>query len=269
MLDILEDLREIERIAWSCVNYSLRRSQLPSLQAGFEAAYDAVVELITESAALGLECSVYDIKGAGLKAVASAAKLSNNWAPIVDDDGVEWRPQTKVPSFEGRLVNRIAFRQVMQQMDPDHQQVLAVYALHRDTKAAARHLGISKSALCRRVSAARSAFFDAWFDWEPAPRVPRLDVSVSLSTHCGNGHEYTPENTGFCRRARNTARTKRYCKECERNQTQRRADRRRSGVKLPDPVCGHCGQNFPRKRGRAPALCSDCRANSSSTKDAS
>ena len=210
---MLDDLRAIDRLAGVCAKRSFSRT-LP-LPERHEAARGAIVLALAEAADT---LTVSDIIAAGTRGIdAETAQWRRDngmsapvgWATYWLDLPVPRTPDGEVPP-------RLALREVFDALPERHQESLLVLAVHGDPQAAARHLGISYSTMQHRIRAARTAALALWFDWESSPR-PTFDrrSTVSLADACGQGHEFTPENTRW-RKATSGRGRKRACRECDR-----------------------------------------------------
>ena len=118
------------------------------------------------------------------------------------------RPDSPVPG--------IALRQVLAALSDTDREALMALAMLGSMQAVADHLDITYSAAQQRIRAARVRAYRLWFDWEPAP-TPTFDrrLNKPLPTHCGRGHEFTPENTRW-RKATSGRGRKRACRACDR-----------------------------------------------------
>jgi hypothetical protein len=127
-------------------------------------------------------------------------------------------------SHEERIVERVATQQVMAALaNPTYRDAVVALAVHGDYEAAARSLAISYTALTVRLSVARRQFLERWHQGETPYRPRRTDRRVGvreaeLAPTCGNGHEWTPENTRVRHRTvRGRPKHDRVCRACERN----------------------------------------------------
>jgi hypothetical protein len=85
--------------------------------------------------------------------------------------------------------------------------------------------GLHLDHLCRVVFCVNPAHL------EPVTQQENNRRQAAAITHCPQGHEYTPENTGYDRGSR-------YCRICSRLNAARV---RRS---IPQRLCEHCGQSY-------------------------
>lgn len=138
-----------------------------------------------------------------------------------------WGPRV-VASHEDRIVERLAAQQVMTRVTGAPREAVLALAACDDYPAAAEALGISYTALTVRLSTARRQFLGLWHEGETPHRPRRTDRRVEahgkeLDTHCGGGHEWSPENTRTSRvTVRGRVRTRRTCRACEHDRGQRR-----------------------------------------------
>lgn len=105
-------------------------------------------------------------------------------------------------------------------------ETLILLAVTGSITAASAAADCTYAAMQHRIVAARTAAYDLWFDWEPAPPLTRDHRSATpLPNTCGRGHEFTPENTRW-RRATSGRGQKRACKACDRLAEERRRERK-------------------------------------------
>lgn len=132
------------------------------------------------------------------------------------------------PGHETAIVERLALAQILPALTHTQQQGLAALAARGDYQDAADFLGIDYKALIARVGYARRKFLSCWFEHETPPRARRTDRRVGSrsqpkSTHCPQGHEWTPENTRWdTRMVKGTVRRGRRCRACQRERDARR-----------------------------------------------
>jgi hypothetical protein len=136
------------------------------------------------------------------------------------------------PSHEDSVVERIAAQQVFQAVSGPYRDAVMALAVLDDYGKAAEALSIKYTALTARLTVARRAFLRHWHEGETPRRTKRTDRrvevrGVELASHCGKGHEWTPENTYTRHRlVRGKARRERVCRACEHDRSQARyADR--------------------------------------------
>ena len=128
-------------------------------------------------------------------------------------------PSTWVPNSQ-------ALEQVMAALPAAHRETLMLLAVTGSITAASVAADCTYAAMQHRIVAARTAAYDLWFDWEPAPPLTRDHRSATpLPDTCGRGHEFTPENTRW-RRATSGRGQKRACKACDRLAEERRRERK-------------------------------------------
>ena len=128
-------------------------------------------------------------------------------------------PSTWVPNSQ-------ALEQVMAALPVAARETLILLAVTGSITAASVAADCTYAAMQHRIVAARTAAYDLWFDWEPAPPLTRDHRSATpLPDTCGRGHEFTPENTRW-RRATSGRGQKRACKACDRLAEERRRERK-------------------------------------------
>ena len=128
-------------------------------------------------------------------------------------------PSTWVPNSQ-------ALEQVMAALPAANRETLMLLAVTGSITAASVAADCTYAAMQHRIVAARTAAYDLWFDWEPAPPLTRDHRSATpLPDTCGRGHEFTPENTRW-RRATSGRGQKRACKACDRLAEDRRRERK-------------------------------------------
>jgi hypothetical protein len=133
------------------------------------------------------------------------------------------------PSHEERIVERLAVSQVLTRLSDVYRDAVVALATADDYMGAADLLGISYKALVARIGTARKSVQRLWHEGETPRRLRQTDRrvgshSVERATHCGNGHEWTPENTYERKRIlRGKRHTSRVCKTCEHERSVKRA----------------------------------------------
>ena len=128
-------------------------------------------------------------------------------------------PSTWVPNSQ-------ALEQVLAALPAAYRETLMLLAVTGSITAASAAADCTYTAMQHRIVAARTAAYDLWFDWEPAPPLTRDHrSSTPLPDTCGRGHEFTPENTRW-RRATSGRGQKRACKACDRLAEERRRERK-------------------------------------------
>ncbi|MFT3862045.1 hypothetical protein [Micropruina sp.] len=226
-MDILEDLREVDYMARWCVSQNL--SHLTgSVEDAFDEARSAILEKVAEHAASqGSLSSRHDLIVAGKRAVQRLIKAAGKhrgpaavsyWTAACDP-------------WDERLLDRLAVHEVMRVLPLEMQETLLTYAAHdQNIEATAKHFTVDISVMYRRIRRARQQFITVWFDWE-VPAKPRHREHVGqapLATHCGRGHEFTPENTLRTRSKRSIARTGRRCRACTQIYSRRQVATKRT-----------------------------------------
>lgn len=138
-----------------------------------------------------------------------------------------WHAQV-TPSHEDRVAERIATAQVMATISGPYRDAVVALAVHGDYVEAADALGIKYTALTVRLSTARRQFLARWHEGETPYRPRRTDRrvkshSAERATHCGSGHEWTPENTRIRTRiVRGKPKHERVCRACEHDRGRNR-----------------------------------------------
>lgn len=145
-----------------------------------------------------------------------------------------WRELQVTPSHERRIVESIAVYQVLARLTPTYRDAVVALAAMEDYAKAAALLGISYQAFGFRIQTARKRILKLWHEGETPYLSPhRTDRRVGshgaeLATHCGNGHEWTTDNTYIRTRIlRGKRHVSRVCKTCETERSARRSKERR------------------------------------------
>ena len=211
------DLRIIDRLAGDAAMRSYART-LPYSER-HAIAHSAVALAVAEHANAGTTPTAFELVSAGTKAIdaethdwrhAHGLTAPQGFATYwLDADRPEGVPHAEVPP-------RLALSEVFAALPERHQESLLMLAMHDNQRDAATHAGVTYEAMQKRIHAARRAFYALWFDWETPP-TPPFDrrASMPLATHCGRGHEFTPENTRY-RKASNGRGRKRACIACDK-----------------------------------------------------
>lgn len=213
---VLTDLRTIERLAGRAATVCYSRT-LPYAER-HEAAYSAIALAVAEHARAGTHPTFTELVGVGSDAIDTETTQWRHTHGLTAPRGyvTYWLDDTRpdgVPDAE--VPPRLALREVMDALPSRHAEALMLLALHGDPQAAAAHLGITYGAMQRRIRTARQAFYALWWDHETPPSPPfDRRAATPLPTHCGRGHEFTPENTRW-RRATSGRGRKRACKACD------------------------------------------------------
>jgi hypothetical protein len=202
------------QVAWSAIAEALiaaphwpRRESL--VQIGWQAIYREVREMQHTFGCRG------DTANRG---VASTPRFVQYW-------------YSPVYAFEEDLIDRLALPVILATLTDSEREAVVALAVHDDYRVAAAALGLTPSAFTVRLSAARRRFRRRWFAPDSAPPIAGTDRRVGIhgrvpDTHCGRGHEWTPENTRW-RRDRSGSRT---CRACERVRTAARTAARIDGL---------------------------------------
>jgi hypothetical protein len=136
---------------------------------------------------------------------------------------VQFWGSTVTPSHEDTLVEKVATPQILSALTPIYRDAIVALAVHDDYLKAADLLGINYPAFTARISVARRRLLELWHEGETPHRTRRTDRrveshSATLATHCGRGHEWTPENTRIRHRVvRGRPKHDRVCRQCERD----------------------------------------------------
>jgi hypothetical protein len=142
-------------------------------------------------------------------------------------------------SPERRIVERTALQQIMPRLSPGQREAIYALAVHDDYLAAARAIGQSYEGFKSQVSKGRRRFLELWHEGEEPSKQWGTDRRVAvhgkeLATHCGRGHEWTPENTihRTYKRAGKPSKS-RVCRACQKlrgeQRTQAERERRARG----------------------------------------
>lgn len=134
---------------------------------------------------------------------------------------------SNVSTLEEKVVERFAVEQVLSTLGEIYRDAITALAMADDYQRGADLLGISYTAFVARVNVARKAIYALWHEGETPYRPRKTDRRVAshtqaLATHCGNGHEWTQENTRMGSSG-SGVRLRRFCRQCERDRTARRA----------------------------------------------
>jgi hypothetical protein len=153
--------------------------------------------------------------------------VSLDGAPTAPRFAQYWQPGQNL-SLEDRVVERVAVAQIFAVLSDTDRDALAALALADDYAKAAELLGIKYGAAVGRISTARKHVRALWHEYETPRPVTRTDRRVGshtaeLATHCGNGHEWTPENSRPATTMKNgKPNHRRFCRQCERDRYARR-----------------------------------------------
>jgi hypothetical protein len=80
---------------------------------------------------------------------------------------------------ESSVVDRVALRQILARMAPDHVDAVTALAVHGTYQAAAKALGLSDAAFKSRISRGRARFLTLWHEGEKPSRVWGTDRRVA------------------------------------------------------------------------------------------
>lgn len=143
-----------------------------------------------------------------------------------------------------RIIERLAAAQIAASLTQARREAVTALAVTGDWSQAAALLGISYDSFNQRIRAARRAFLALWCEgetphWSQYNKTRRVPSTVEASTHCGNGHERTPENTNVSTRiVRGQRRTIRRCRVCEHDRSAARAAVARAKGQQASTVAG-------------------------------
>lgn len=152
-----------------------------------------------------------------------------------------WSDLQVTPSHEGKVVETLAVRQVLTPLTDTYRSAVVALAAADDYAKAADMLGIGYKAFGMRIRTARKQVLALWHEGEtPYLSSHRTDrrvgsYSAEQATHCGNGHEWTPDNTYIRNRIlRGKRHTSRVCKACEQERSVRRAAEKHQRLEVSD-----------------------------------
>jgi len=177
----------------------------------------------------------------GWQAIYAEVRTMNRTRGYADGhtDEYELRPRFLMfwgkhvePSHEERVVERVAVHQVLAQLRPTYRDAIAALAVHDNYQSAAAAMGLRQGAFNFRIAHARKELVALWLEHETPHHVRRTDRRVEvagkeLATHCGNGHEWTAENTRWSRVKRSGGK-RRDCRACESERSRRRTAARKA-----------------------------------------
>lgn len=139
-----------------------------------------------------------------------------------------------VPSHENAVVERVAVRQLLGTLKPIYRDAVVALAVHGNYQDAAAAMGLNQPAFNFRIAHARKSLLALWLEHETPHRIRQTDRRVvaagkALATHCGKGHEFTPENTRIRNEiVRGKQRSHRVCRACKRDRDEARRARKRA-----------------------------------------
>lgn len=208
------DYADRKDIAWSAIaEYLCAAEKAPTrielIQVGWQAIYRTVRE-------------GYRQRG------SRDGDVSLDGAPTMSRFAQYWQPGLNL-SLEERVVERVAVAQIFAELSDTDRDALDALALADDYAKAADLLGCNYKAAVARINTARKHVRALWHEWETPRPVTRTDRRVAshtaeLATHCGNDHEWTPENTRMANTMKNgKPHRRRFCRQCERDRYVRRA----------------------------------------------
>lgn len=223
VVSALADLRMLDRLAWSAAWSCWSRVLDPHER--HDTAYSAILEVVAEHGAAGASATPVELVEAGIRAVEDDAHAVRSDRGLTAPRGhaVYWDDDRGEPDPGDTVPPRLALAEVMAALPDRHVEALLILAAYGDPQTAASAVGVSYGTFQRRVQVARRAAYELWFDGEVPPH-PTFDrrTPTTLATHCGRGHEYTPDNTRW-RKATSGRGRKRACRACDRIHEERRA----------------------------------------------
>ena len=220
----IDDMRRIERAATTSAAHPY--STFLDAVERYEVALGAIWEAWSEAVAEGVDPYQSSLYTVGVQAISRETAAWRRHHGIRDNARAfsaywtDWQHDQNRPEA---VVSRIALWQVLDALPERHVDTLLALATHGNPQDAAVAAGCTYHAMQQRIRAARTAAYALWFDWERPP-VPTFDrrSAKPLATHCGRGHEYTPENTRW-RKSTSGRGQKRACKACDKIHEARRA----------------------------------------------
>lgn len=186
---------------------------------GFEQRLDDAASAIGVAIAADPGASTADLIAAGMMGITDDRHLAlagrdttGCWGPRAR---TFWLDRSDGPTYPAPRLDQLALTQIWARLDDTAKTTLvALAACDGSQRDAATALGITGAAVTRRVQKARRAAFDAWFDWESAPPIPRH--TRARKTHCPQGHDlavHGRERPGTRQRA---------CRVCDRLTAQKK-----------------------------------------------
>lgn len=214
-------LADIDQMAWSAVRAD--RSLASDARARYDTAWSAIALALAEAPHWPRRESLVQAGWQAIYAEVRATRhtfgMARDGSDAVCGVGSGQRFQEfwwhGTVQFEDALVERLSVGRILATLTETERAAVVALAVHDDYRAAARHLGISYTALTVRLSNARKRFWRRWYAPDAAPKVKGTDRRVEAhgkapATHCHAGHEWTPENTRWRRDKQRT------CRACER-----------------------------------------------------
>lgn len=184
------DRWQVRDLAWEGVAAAIAASPHASWQAAVDAGATAARSEISQTLA------AHGARRDGQSTGRGHAVYWLDWAaPIGTPDSV---------------LDRIAVRQVVDALDPDHRDALLLWAATFDFDAIADAYGCSRSHAIVLLRRARTAAYRLWFDQDQPPPLGSIRKRTAGDT-CPQGHPYD----GWARNNR-TGRRMRTCRTCKR-----------------------------------------------------
>lgn len=153
---------------------------------------------------------------------ASAPRFTSYWRHIAG----------ATPSAEERIIERVALSQIWPLLTDGERDALSALAVTGTRAAAAQALKITTGTLNQRLRGARVRAHRLWHEHETPPTVAvdrRVrSYSAAPVTRCVHGHDYTPENTIWGRKAKRGT-EHRVCRVCRDRRNAERSAKRRAG----------------------------------------
>jgi DNA-directed RNA polymerase specialized sigma24 family protein len=219
-------LKHIDHLAHASV--ATAWAQAMDYRDRYDAAWHAITELIYSTEE---RPTPYELKVAGVQAVNQVARDNdrhhgldsrNPGTPAKAFERYWWTTAAATASREQRIVETLAVSQILPTLTPALRDAINALAAHGTYDSAADALGIAYGAFKVRVRTARQRVLGLWHEGETPVRM-WTDRRVANrhqppATHCGNGHEWTPENTRIRHRIGRNGRheTVRACRACAR-----------------------------------------------------
>lgn len=200
-------------VGWRCLGHADR----------YQAAWDGAITVLYSDPPPE---KITDLVIGGLQGLTSAtrAQLRHHGVSTVDRSRVGPRFATywtvATDTAEERLVEAVALAQVWLALEETDRDTLAAKALIPHQAQASEALGVRPQTFSKRLKRARKNALELLFGEEPAPLHLLSDTSRKhhrdKATHCGRGHEWTPDNTQWSRSSRPGGAKQRLCRACKK-----------------------------------------------------